>query len=279
MNYYELQLHVSPGFTDIFVAELSEIGFDSFVEEENYLLAYIPEEGFHPEPIQEILQRYEAITGTLDYSIKFIEKENWNAEWEKNYPPIDVEGRVLVRASFHEMDASSYEYEIVINPKMSFGTGHHETTWMMLAHQLEIGQEDKHVLDVGSGTGILAIMAGLRGASYVSAFDIEDWATENAIENVGLNHLNDIVKVRQGTIEDEPAALYDVVLANINRNILLREIPMYKEFMKPGGLLVVSGFYEQDLPEIETVAQSAGLELIVTKTRNGWAAARFSYAI
>ncbi|OZI07085.1 50S ribosomal protein L11 methyltransferase [Siphonobacter sp. BAB-5385] len=276
MNYYELKLCVSPGVHDIFVAELAEIGFESFVEEDTCLLGYIPETGFNGDALQHIMQQYESITGTVDYSIKYLEKENWNAEWERNYPPIDVEGRVLVRASFHDMDASSYEYIIEINPKMSFGTGHHETTWMMLAHQLEIDQSGKQVLDVGSGTGILAIMAALRGATYVSAFDIEDWATENALENVQLNHLEDVVHVRQGTIEDEPAAQYDVVLANINRNILLREIPTYVEYMTPVGTLVISGFYEHDLPEIEAVAQSVGLQLTSLKTRNGWAAARFT---
>lgn len=275
MNYYELKLSVSPGFADIFVAELAEIGFDSFVEEEDVLLAYIPEDQFDQEAITGIISRYEPLTGPLTYETSLMEKQNWNAEWERNYPPIEVEGQVLVRASFHEMDAEGFTHQIVINPKMSFGTGHHETTWMMLAHQLEIDQKGKSALDVGSGTGILAIMAALRGARFVSAFDIEEWAAENAEENVRLNSVENAVRVRQGTIETEPAAQYEVVLANINRNILLREIPTYVQFLAPGGTLVVSGFYEGDLPEIQDVAVSSGLELVSLKTRNGWAAARF----
>lgn len=275
MNYYELKLSVSPGFADIFVAELAEIGFDSFVEEDDVLLAYVPEDQYNEEAVREIIGRYEPLTGPLTFETSRMEKQNWNAEWEKNYPPIDVEGQVLVRAGFHKMDTSGFTHEIVINPKMSFGTGHHETTWMMLAHQLEIDQEGKSALDVGSGTGILAIMAALRGAKFVSAFDIEEWAAENAGENVGLNRVENIVRVRQGTIETEPAEKYEVVLANINRNILLREIPTYVQYLTPGGTLVVSGFYEGDLPEIQDVADASGLELVSVKTRNGWAAARF----
>ncbi|MFT4030933.1 MAG: 50S ribosomal protein L11 methyltransferase [Siphonobacter sp.] len=275
MNYYELKLFVTPAFADIFVAELAEIGFDSFVEEDQYLLAYILEDHYKTEAIDALLDRYEPLTGKLAYAIEPIAKQNWNAEWESNYPPIDVKGHVLVRAGFHEMDSSGFDYEIVINPKMSFGTGHHETTWMMLAHQLEIEQKGKTALDVGSGTGILAIMAALQGASRVSAFDIEDWATENAIENTQLNHVDQIVNVRQGTIETEPVALYDVVLANINRNILIREIPIYKRYLAEGGTLVVSGFYEHDLPEIQAVAMTTGLSLHSVMIRNGWAAARF----
>jgi ribosomal protein L11 methyltransferase len=272
MNYLELQLQVSPEFADILVAELAEIGFESFTEEAEGLNAYILTDQFDDATLQALVARYASLT-PLAYEVKEIEKQNWNETWEQNYEPIEVEGQVRVRASFHP-ENKNFAYEIVINPKMSFGTGHHETTSMVLAHQLEIAHEGKHVLDVGSGTGILAIMAEKRGAAYVSAFDIEEWAAENARENVELNGCSRVV-VRQGTIETEPPALYEVVLANINRNILVREIPIYATFMTPQATLVISGFYEQDIPEIEAVAIAEGFDKVSVKTKNNWASVRF----
>lgn len=272
MNYLELHLAISLEFTDILIAELGELGFESFTEEADGLNAYILEDQLDETALQSLLAQYREQTPIIA-EIKQIEKQNWNEVWEQNYEPIEVANQVRVRASFHP-ENESFRYEILINPKMSFGTGHHETTALMLEHQLDIDHTDKTVLDVGSGTGILAIMASKRGASQVSAFDIEDWATENAIENTQLNDCKNIT-VRQGTIETEPPALYDIVLANINRNILLREIPIYATFAKPKALLAVSGFYEQDLSEIEEVALEQGFVKIAVKTRNNWAAVVF----
>ncbi|MFN8354500.1 MAG: 50S ribosomal protein L11 methyltransferase [Spirosomataceae bacterium] len=272
MNYLELHLTVSPDFNDILIAELGELGFESFTEEADGLNAYILEDQFDADTLQTLLAQYSEQT-ELYAQTRLIEKQNWNETWEQNYQPIEVAGQVRVRASFHPKDPS-FAYEIEINPKMSFGTGHHETTALMLEHQLSLEHLNKTVLDVGSGTGILAIMASLRGASEVSAFDIEEWAAENARENVALNHCQNIA-VRQGTIETEPHQLYDIVLANINRNILLREIPIYATFAKPQATLAVSGFYEQDIAEIEEVANEQGFVKTATKTRNGWAAVVF----
>lgn len=271
MNYLELQLAVSPEFAEILMAELAEIGFESFTEEAEGLNAYILVDQLDHEAIEALVARYSPLT-PLTYTIAEIEKQNWNETWEQNYEPIEVNEQVRVRASFHP-ENKNFAYEIVINPKMSFGTGHHETTSMVLAHQLDIDHEDKHVLDVGSGTGILAIMAEKRGAAYVSAFDIEEWAAENARENVALNGCSRVV-VRQGTIETEPPGSYEIVLANINRNILLREIPIYATFMPAQATLVISGFYEHDIPEIAAVAAEEGFGIVNVKTKNNWAALR-----
>lgn len=275
MTYFELSLTVAPEFSEILVAELAQIGFESFTEEPDGLKAYIREDEFNEPLLTELLIRYEELT-PLAYALERIEPRNWNAEWEQSYEPIDVVGRCLVRASFHPAAGQEFEVEIVINPKMSFGTGHHETTALMLEHQLDLDQVDKTVLDVGCGTGILAIMAAKRGAARVRAFDIEEWAAENGLENVQLNGVADRVTVRQGTLQTEPEAAYDVVLANINRNILLADMPGYARFLAPGGTLLVSGFYETDLPDITAAAEAAGLTLGSVKAKNGWVAAGFS---
>jgi ribosomal protein L11 methyltransferase len=275
MNYLEVYLRVSPDFAEILMAELAEIGYESFTEEPDGLKAFIQEPTFDELQLNRVLRRYEELTGRLTYTLERHEKQNWNETWEQNYAPIDVAGTCRVRASFHAPAGPGYLYDLVINPKMSFGTGHHETTALMLEHQLGLDHAGKRVLDVGSGTGILAILAAQRGAAHVSAFDIEEWAVENARENAELNGVADRLTVRQGTIDDEPAAAYDIVLANINRNILLREIPIYATFLVPGGTLLVSGFYETDYPEIEAAAQAAGLVPGTLKARNGWTAAAF----
>ncbi len=274
MNYIELKLTVSPDFTDILTAELVELGFESFVETDEGLNAYIVEPDFHEEPIQELVVKYANQTA-IAYAIGSLEKRNWNAEWESGYEPIEVASQVRVRASFHQKDAR-FRYDIVINPKMSFGTGHHETTAMMLEHQLGLDFTDKTVLDVGSGTGILAVLAAKMGARSVLAFDIEEWAVENARENAELNDCPQIT-VFQGTIADvDPASRYDLVLANINRNVLLAEIPAYTHLLNEGGYLLVSGFYEADAPDIEQKAVESELTPKGKLTKNQWVSLRFA---
>jgi ribosomal protein L11 methyltransferase len=270
MSYIEVDIKSSADFADILMAELGEIGFETFTEEPDGLKAYIPEETFSQESL--VFNRYKDF---FDFSFSkiTIEKQNWNAEWERNYPPIRVGDQVLVRASFHEADPN-VAYDIVINPKMSFGTGHHETTSMVMAHQLEIDHKNKSVIDIGCGTGILAILAEKLGANDLSAFDIEEWAAENSIENAQLNGCEKII-IRQGTIENEPIKQYDIVLANINRNILLRDISQYINYLKPKGTLVISGFYTSDQADIENKFAEFNLRKTGEKSKNNWASVRF----
>ncbi|WP_420151388.1 50S ribosomal protein L11 methyltransferase [Spirosoma sp.] len=273
MNYIELQLHVSPDYSDILTAELAELGYDSFVETDEGLNAYVTEADFDEASVQELVDKYADQTA-IAYQVSSLEKRNWNAEWERDYEPIEVASQVRVRASFHQSDAR-FRYDIVINPKMSFGTGHHETTAMMLEQQLALDFVDRNVLDVGSGTGILAILAAKMGASNVVAFDIEEWAVENARENAELND-SPQVTVFQGTINDvDPEGQYDIVLANINRNVLLAEIPIYTRLIPQKGHLVVSGFYEHDALDIQQKATESGLSLINRMTNHEWTSLAF----
>lgn len=276
MNYTELTLTVVPDFADILTAELAELGYESFVETDEGLNAYITEPDFDEAAVQQLVARYAPQTA-IAYTVSSLEKRNWNAEWERDYEPIEVAGRVRVRASFHQK-VDSFQYDIIINPKMSFGTGHHETTAMMIEQQLGLDFAGKTVLDVGCGTGILAILAAKMGAKAVLAFDIEEWAVENARENADLNNCPQLT-VFQGTIAninppdnvlDWTPSLFDVVLANINRNVLLAEIPVYTDLIKPGGYLLVSGFYEQDAVDIERRAVGVGLRPVSGMRTNQW---------
>lgn len=272
-NYIELSLQIEPDFSEILMAELSELGFDSFVETDEGLEAYIKEELFNDLDIKRMLETYAERT-PISYAFKKIVKQNWNEEWERNFQPISIGNDIYVRADFHEAQPD-FKYEIIITPKMSFGTGHHETTSMVMEHQLTIPHQDKKVLDVGTGTGILAVLASKLGATQISAFDIDEWSVENTIENVALNNANHI-EVRLGTIENEPMEKYDIVLANINRNILLQQIPAYITFMKAGASLVVSGFYEADIADIQAIAESAGLKKVAQLSKNQWASVVFN---
>lgn len=272
-NYIELSLQIEPDFSEILMAELSELGFDSFVENDEGLEAYIKEELFNDLDIKRMLETYAERT-PISYAFKKIEKQNWNEEWERNFQPISIGNDIYVRADFHEAQPD-FKYEIIITPKMSFGTGHHETTSMVMEHQLTIPHQDKKVLDVGTGTGILAVLASKLGATQINAFDIDEWSVENTIENVALNNANHI-EVRLGTIENEPMEKYDIVLANINRNILLQQIPAYVTFMKAGASLVISGFYEADIADIQAIAESVGLKKVAQLSKNQWASVVFN---
>ncbi len=272
MDYIELTLQIDADFVEILMAELGELGFESFVETDEGMEAYIQEDIFDDMAVKQMLENYAARTA-ISYQFKKIVRQNWNEEWEKNFQPIQIGEQIYVRADFHE-PMPDFPFEIIITPKMSFGTGHHETTSMVMEHQLTIDHANKKVLDVGTGTGILAVLASKLGASQISAFDIDEWSVENTIENVQLNNVSN-VSVRQGTIEDEPKDRYDIVLANINRNILLNQIPVYVTFLKKGGDLIVSGFYEKDIADIQTVAESVGLKKIAQLSKNNWAAVVF----
>jgi len=270
MNYIEIKVSCDAVFRDILIAEMAELDFDSFVETEVGFDAYVVEELFSHPGLQQLFNNYRKQT-KIWYELKKVPKVNWNEEWEKNYDPIQVGEQIYVRATFHE-PRPEFDYEIVINPKMSFGTGHHETTHQLLALQLEIDFKDKTVLDVGSGTGILAVMASKLGAAAVSATDIDDWCIENAIENFELNQVKP-EWVKQGVIRSlDLSEAYDIVIANINKNVLLDELEEYASLCKAGGSLFLSGFYTHDEADLLEKAGSLGFEKVLSTEKRNWEA-------
>jgi ribosomal protein L11 methyltransferase len=274
MNYVEVDLKVDSEFSEILMAELGEVGFESFVETDEGLLAYIQEGDFDENNLNEITAKYQDLT-TIAATWKSLERRNWNEEWEKSYEPIEVGDQIRVRATFHEPDPA-FKYDLLIQPKMSFGTGHHETTWLVMNEQLSLPHEGLSVMDVGCGTGILAILASKLGASNLLGFDIDEWAVENTRENFAMNNLSATAEVVQGTITEVPAGqIFGGILANINRNILLSEIPKYVAHLSQGGWLITSGFYETDQADIEQCATESGLKKLRSNTRNQWATVVF----
>ena len=273
MNYIEYDFTVSPTEmgAEILTAELAEVGFDSFVDTPTGLKAYISKDLWREDILEDIY-----LLGnpefTISYQVTEIEQINWNEEWEKNFSPIVVENLCTVRANFHPIPSTLYD--IVITPKMSFGTGHHETTYMMLQQLLSLSLESMKVLDMGCGTGILAIMAALRGARDITAIDIDPWCVENASENVQQNDCS-FITIKQGDVSLIAGEQYNLILANINRNILLSDIPAYAQTLLPKGLLLVSGFYEEDLAAIKEKCQEVGLTYISHIERNRWVSAKF----
>jgi ribosomal protein L11 methyltransferase len=262
--------------SDLLIAELGGLGFESFEETATGVVAYVNKAFWEPSLLEQLeVYQYEGFT--FSYTSKEIPQQNWNVRWEENFSPIQVANTCVVRAPFHEKP--SVRYDIVIEPKMSFGTGHHETTHMMLDHILDLDCEDKTVLDMGSGTGVLAILAAMKGATDVDAIDIDHWCYVNATENVQRNDCA-FIKVFEGTVAllSEPpfyAKKYHIVLANINRNILLEDMAQYVSHLSTEGYLLMSGFYDQDLGMIKEKAQSLGLVYIRHKEKNDWVAAVF----
>ena len=271
MAFIKLSFKTSSEFIEIFTAELAEIGFDTFEETEEAFDAYIPVERFVEKDVQALFERYRAMA-PVEYTTEEIQKQNWNKDWEKNYDPIEVNGKCRVRATFHEPDPS-FDYEIVIIPKMSFGTGHHATTYNMLCLEMEHDFQNKSVLDLGTGTGVLMIMASKLGASHIEGTDVDDWCIENSTENLALNSLENI-GVHLGVIHDISLQKdkYDVVLANINKNVLLAEMEEYSKLLDKGGILFLSGFYENDMADIKNAASTHNLSFAKSVIKNDWAA-------
>lgn len=269
MYYTRLLVVCSPEFSEILMAEIAEAGFDTFMETEKGFEAYAEENHYDKSKLQQIREKYSPVTPVVFYQDR-VEKRNWNEEWEKNYEPIIIEDKCLIRAAFHQ-PTKNYPYEIIITPKMSFGTGHHQTTYLMIKAQLEMEHTNKTVMDAGTGTGVLAIMASKLGAGRVEAFDIDEWSILNSAENVQLNRCQNI-SVRQGKISDlEFESDFDIILANINKNILLEELHQYAAYLNPKGVLLISGFYEKDVPDLLTEAQRYSLRMVTTDTRDNWA--------
>lgn len=261
------------GWKDILIAELDFLGYDSFEELPSGLRAYVCPANFREEELQE-LKAVREFGGQMRIEISRVEQKNWNAIWESGFDPIEVGRTCRIRAPFHE--PSDCTYELVIQPKMSFGTGHHATTYLMVEYLLEDAWEGCSVLDMGCGTGILGILAELRGASPVEAVDIDPWCVENALENIELNHCR---QTRVWLREDwtPRAGGYDRILANINKNVLLLQLAEYAKILKKGGSLYLSGFYEEDLGDIDRAAAREGLIRKNYSSKDHWVSAKYVY--
>lgn len=280
MTYTEIKFTIEPyeePVADALIAELSNIGYDGFSYTDDGFTAYTDKASYNTEAIQnlEILQYFSEIY-SIKTTVQEIEDQDWNKVWEENFTPIVVDNRIQVRAGFHE-PIPGIEYEIIIEPKMSFGTGHHATTALMLRTILEQASniKGKRVLDMGCGTGILSIMASKVGACEVTGIDIDEWAYNNAMENLQNNHINNItIKIGDASLlaAEKP---FDIILANINRNILLNDMEHYNARLQPEGLLIMSGFYEHDLPMIREKAEYLGLEYKSYHEEKQWVAACF----
>jgi ribosomal protein L11 methyltransferase len=269
MDYVQVSITCLEEYREILIAELAAIGFDSFLETDSGLEAYVPLALFDRDSFDEVIATYRE-PASLTVAEGIVPKVNWNEEWEKNYDPIEVDRLVYVRASFHAPQPG-FQYEIVINPKMSFGTGHHATTFQLLSMQGKIDHQGKRVLDVGSGTGILAIMAHLLGAKQVEAFDIDSWCVDNGNENFDLNGVT--TRMGLGTIREvKPQGPYELILANINKNVLLDELAIYSSLLSSQGFLLLSGFYSEDIEDLVQAAWVQGLFLTMQTTKDNWAA-------
>jgi len=257
--------------SDILMAELGELGFESFVETETGLSAYIQKSDWNPLILSQVTSLNSGKFNIV-YNKEEIAPVNWNHEWEKNFEPIEIDKTVSIRAPFHE--AGNLQYNLIIEPKMSFGTGHHETTHLMVQHLLALDLKEKNVLDMGCGTAILAILAEKLGAKPIDAIDIDAWSYENSIENVERNDCKNI-----SVFEGEASLLidqqYDVIIANINRNILLADMDAYNKVLKSNGILLLSGFYKEDIPFIHTAASQYGLTQELSLERNNWVGLRY----
>jgi ribosomal protein L11 methyltransferase len=269
MYYTRLEITCQPEFSDLLIAELAEIGFDTFMETENGVEAFVEEEKYDKPALQLIKEKYAALAPVV-FSFDKIQKQNWNEEWEKNYEPINVEDQCLIRAEFHKPHRQ-YPYEIIITPKMSFGTGHHQTTYLMVKSQLSIDHKNKRVMDAGCGTAILSVMASKLGAAEVEAFDIDEWSVINGNENIEINKCEHI-HLQQGKItEVKINGKFDIILANINKNVLLDEISIYSDFMNEQGLLLLSGFYTHDIPDLLKESSKYNLKEVKRDERETWA--------
>ncbi len=273
INYIGYIFKVSPKEpgTEILIAQLGEEGFESFVENEGGVNAYIQEKDWNAEILKDI-----QILNSEEFKITFeeevIEQVNWNSEWEKNFNQIQVDDIVSIRAPFHENP--NLKYDIVIEPKMSFGTGHHETTHMMVQHLLQLDLTNKKTLDMGCGTGILAIFAEMKGAQPIDAIDIDAWCYENSIENVERNNCKHI-SVFEGDASLLMNKKYDVIIANINRNILLNDMASYINCLNDKGVILFSGFYQEDIPIIDKEVSKYGLTLDKIIERNNWVSLKY----
>jgi ribosomal protein L11 methyltransferase len=277
MNYIKISIPTNDAedyIFDILAQNLAEIGFESFEHSNSYFCAFVTENLFDKSKIINVLENFD-YARIVDFGTEEIISQDWNEEWERNFfQPIVVGDKCVIHSSFHK-DIPQADYDIVINPKMAFGTGHHFTTRLMLEFILETDLRDKTLLDMGCGTAILAILAMMRGAKQALAVDIDDWCVDNSQENILLNKIKNI-EVLLGDAKVLKNRKFDIVLANINRNILLADMAQYAECLNEGGLLFISGFYAEDVPVLEKEAAKHGLQMIERKENNRWTSLCFT---
>lgn len=278
MQYLEVTFTVNPvseTANDIIAALAAELGFESFVESEQGTIGYVPINQYDEQALNEALADFPMPDTKVTFTTCEMEDKNWNEEWEKHFfEPIVVDSRCVIHSTFHK-DYPKADFDIIINPQMAFGTGHHQTTRLIISYLLDIELNGKTVLDMGCGTSILAILASMRGAKALTAIDIDEWCVNNSIDNLALNNINNI-KVFQGDASSLASeGPFDVIIANINRNILLADMQYYVARMNQGGEIYFSGFYESDLPMIQAEAERHGLRYISHRVEKDWTAAQF----
>ena len=278
MKYLEFIFHTTPcneTVNDVLTALLGDAGFESFVERPDGIAAYIQANLYNEADLKQTIADYPLPDTGITYSYTEAEDKDWNEEWEKNFfQPIVIDDRCVIHSTFHH-DIPQAAYDIVINPQMAFGTGHHETTSLIIGELLDADLQGKNVLDMGCGTSILAILARMRGAASCTAIDIDDWCVRNSLENIDLNHIEGI-QVYQGDASSlADKGPFDVVIANINRNILLADMGHYTARMNQGATLLISGFYTEDIPALQAEAERLGLRYDGQREKNRWAAVRF----
>ncbi len=271
MNHLEFQFTIEPfnPWSDILTAYLSEIEFHGFYEKDGVLNAFVAEEVFVQEEFQQILDSLQGKGIKISFIKNIIKHKNWNASWESNFTPVEINEELCIRAPFHKTD-EKFNLTIIIQPKMSFGTGHHRTTHLMCDAILQLDLREKKVLDMGTGTGVLAILCEKQGSTNILAIDIEEWSIENCIENCITNSCNHIVS-RCGDVDLIDGKKFDVIFANINKNILKSHLQQYFMSLNKNGLLYLSGFFVTDASELKLLAGSLGLKYISTNTMDEWA--------
>ena len=267
MEYLKFTFSVNPTEpgNEVLIAQLGEVGFESFVENENGFEAFIPKS----QCIEQFIPKEDSFEGiSFSYVQELIPSANWNEEWEKNFSPVYVEDKLCIRAPFHLAPYNGI-LDIVIMPKMSFGTGHHDTTWMMSKRIFDAELKEKSFLDMGCGTGVLAILAYKLGAIDIHAIDIDEWSITNTIENCEVNQCTEI-NIEKGDVGNLEKNKFDFIAANINRNVLMKDIPVYAAALKSKGRLLMSGFFETDFEKLIEQSNKSDLQLVSSDSRNGW---------